>query len=126
MGSLLFVFIVLIVSHLVIVGYLHRDNNYGVRAGDYNIRTIGATEFAELAPDLQSHWVAVPDSDAYVHIIIKNSFVFLHVRNALMPALAMAIAALFLYRWSYKSRLPETEPSLSTIAGLASHPSTGF
>lgn len=93
-----------VVGSLVIVGYLHRDNNYGVRPGDYGLRTIDSTEFATLAAEQQSGWDQVPGSDKYVRIIIKSPFIFSHVLTQLLPVLLFAIVALFSYlRWH---RLP--------------------
>lgn len=111
MGSLLLVAVVSAVSQLVIIGYWHRDNNYGVRPGDYQIRTVSAAEFAELAPEYQNDWINVPDSDAYIHIIIRNPFVFSHVTKALIPMLVFALAALVLYVRCYKSVATNPNPT---------------
>lgn len=112
LGCLLFMAFVSVVSDLVIVGYLHRDNNYGVRQGDYQIRAISSDKFAELAPEYQSSWIKMPDSDAYINIIIRNPFVFSHVSNALIPMLGFTIAALAFYARTYGSnpKTPEHRP----------------
>lgn len=93
---------------LVIVGYLHRDNNYGVRPGDFELRTIDSTEFAKLKPEQQTSWNRVRNSDAYVKIIIKSPFVFSHVRTQVVPLLVFAMITLVSYvRWH---RLPVPKP----------------
>ena len=111
-GSLLLLAVVFVVSQLVIVGFWHRDNNYGVRPGDYKVRTISAAEFAELAPENQKNWTNIPNADAYLRIVIRNPFVFSHVRSALVPMLVFALAALVFHVRSYKSVATNASPTV--------------
>ena len=101
------------VGSLVIVGGLHRDNNYGVRPGDYSLRTIDSTEFAELAPEQQMGWDHVPGSEKYIRIIIKSPFIFAHVRTHVLPILLFAMVGLVSYlRWhGLPSRTVAVNPS---------------
>ncbi len=85
------------IASLVIVGLWHRDNNYGVRPGDYSLRTIDSTDFAKLSPEQTARWDLIPDSDKYVQVVIKNPFVFSHVLGQVLPGILFAIVALISY-----------------------------
>ena len=85
------------VASLVIVGLWHRDNNYGVRPGDYSLRTIDSTDFAKLSQEQTARWDLIPDSDKYVQVVIKNPFVFSHVLGQVLPGILFAIVALISY-----------------------------
>lgn len=85
------------VGSLAIVRLWHRENNYGVRPGDYSLRFIDSTEFANMNPEQTASWDPIPGSNKYVQVVIKNPFVFSHVLGAVLPILLFAIAALISY-----------------------------
>ena len=95
------------VVSLAIVGLWHRDNNYGVRPGDYSLRVIDSTEFAKLSPEQTARWDLIPDSDKYVQVVIENPFVFSHVLGQVLPVILFAIVALISYLWCHG--LPQGE-----------------
>ncbi len=85
------------IGQLVIVGYMHRDNNYGLRPGDYSVRTMDAVEFARLTPEQQIGWDSISGSDKYVLVYVKNPFVFSQVSPQLIMNMIFAMLALFWY-----------------------------
>ncbi len=116
------------VGSLVIVGFRDRDTNYGVRPGDYSLRVIDSTEFANLSKEQAAGWDLIPDSTKYVQVVIKNPFVFSHVRGWVLPILLFAIAALISYlryhglprQGVIATTAPKAGPVLS-MAGEQSH-----
>ncbi|MDB5335308.1 MAG: hypothetical protein JWN70_927 [Planctomycetaceae bacterium] len=110
--STLFTMTVFMVSQLAIVGYLHRDNNYGLHSADYSIRTIGDAEFSKLTAEQQALCVAIPNDGTHMRITIRNPFVFWHVKTALFPSLILAVVALLLsFRISVQT-LPQPDQSI--------------
>jgi hypothetical protein len=116
------------VASLMIVGLWHRDNNYGVRPGDYSLRVIDSTEFAKLSPEQTARWDLIPGSDKYAQVVIKNPFVFSHVLGQVLPLILFAIVALIAYLWCHglpqqcvvTTTAPKTGP-VEPIAGEQSH-----
>ena len=111
------------VVSLVIVGLWHRDNNYGVRPGDYSLRVIDSTEFAKLSPEQTARWDPIPESNKSVQVVIRNAFVFSHVFGQVLPIILFAIVALISYLWCHglprqsviATTAPKTGPVESTL-----------
>ena len=116
------------VGSLVIVGLWHRDNNYGIRPGDYSLRVIDSTEFANLSPDQTARWDLIPGSNKYVEVVIKNPFVFSHVFGAVLPIVLFSFVALISYLWCHglprqgviAKTAPKTGP-VESMTGEQSH-----
>jgi|GEM_PF-4696436 len=91
-NRILFTVLAWIACQLVITGYWHRENNYGIRPGNYSLHAISAGEFQQLPAERQKYWTQ-QEADQYLQVTIKQPFIFRHIRDALIPILAVALGS---------------------------------
>ena len=124
LSSTLLVLNVFIVSGLFISNYWHRDNNYGIRADQFSVRSIAEDEYQQLPPEKQIYWAHAAAPATYLHVTIDNSFVSYHKNNAVIIMLPFSLFALFLCGVAFHNGRRTTPSSAAAGCPRGSMPSS--